>query len=81
MRLFRIIFSLAILLTVVPSAQAQTFRGRILGTVSDASGAVVAGARVTVRNLGTGLQRETETSGDGSYAVPELPIGSYSVTV
>jgi hypothetical protein len=59
----------------------QTFRGTILGTVTDPSGAVVAGATVKVRNVATGLERATATSADGSYAVPELPIGTYSVTV
>ena len=59
----------------------QTFRGTILGTVTDPSGAVVAGATVKVKNVGTGLERTTVTSGDGSYSVPELPIGTYSVTV
>jgi len=60
---------------------AQTFRGTILGTVTDQTGAVVPGAKVTVRNVDTGLTRETQTTGDGSYTVPELPIGNYSVTV
>ena len=60
---------------------AQTFRGTILGTVTDPSGAVVAGAKVTVKNEGTGLERSTETSADGSYALPELQIGSYTVTI
>src|SRR5216683_2714589 len=59
----------------------QTFRGTILGTVTDPSGAVVAGATVKVKNVATGLERTTATSGDGSYSVPELPIGTYSVTV
>jgi len=59
----------------------QTFRGTILGSVTDSSGAYVAGATVKVRNLGTGLERTTTTSTDGSYSVPELPIGTYSVTV
>ncbi len=59
----------------------QTFRGTILGSVTDPSGAVIAGATVKVRNLGTGQERTAVTSADGSYAVPELPIGSYSVTV
>ena len=63
------------------SLSAQTFRGTILGTVTDPSGAVVAGAKVTVKNTGTGLERSTQTSGDGSYSVPELPIGTYNVTV
>src|SRR5260370_6114413 len=63
------------------SLAAQTFRGTILGTVTDPSGAVVAGAKVSAKNVGTGLERTTETSADGSYALPELPIGTYTVTV
>ncbi|HMK20695.1 MAG TPA: TonB-dependent receptor [Terriglobales bacterium] len=63
------------------SVSAQTFRGTILGTVTDPSGAVVAGARVTVHNNSTGLERTTVTSADGSYSIPELPIGPYDVTV
>jgi hypothetical protein len=59
----------------------QTFRGTILGSVTDPSGAFVAGATVKVRNEATGLERTTTTSADGSYSVPELPIGKYSVTV
>ena len=74
------IFLVFVLLAAV-SLSAQTFRGTILGTVTDPSGAVVAGAKVTVKNTGTGLERSTETSGDGSYSVPELPIGTYTVTV
>jgi len=58
---------------------AQT--GSISGSVSDSSGAVVAEAEVTVRNLGTNLSRTTGTSGSGAYSVTELPVGSYEVTV
>ncbi len=72
---------LVFLLLAAVSLSAQTFRGTILGTVTDPSGAVVAGAKVTVKNTGTGLERSTETSGDGSYSMPELPIGTYTVTV
>ena len=63
------------------SLAAQTFRGTILGTVTDPTGALVPDARVTVKNLNTGLVRETQTTNDGSYSVPELSIGPYSVTV
>ena len=59
----------------------QTFRGTILGTVTDSSGAVVSGAKVTVKNVATGLERTTQTSGDGTYSVPELPLGTYTVTI
>ncbi len=70
-----------ILLLCTTSLLGQTFRGTILGTVTDPQGAVVVGAKVTVRNVNTGLERTTQTSADGSYAIPELPIGSYTVTV
>src|SRR6201981_1428352 len=69
------------LLLISSALLAQTFRGTILGTVTDPQGAVVAGAKVTVRNVNTGLERTTQTSSDGSYSVPELPTGTYTVTV
>src|SRR5579871_1594739 len=72
---------LAFVLLAAVSLSAQTFRGTILGTVTDPSGAVVTGAKVTVRNVATGLERSTDTSADGSYSIPELPIGTYDVTV
>src|ERR1700735_3364165 len=72
---------LVFVLLAAVSLSAQTFRGTILGTVTDAQGAVVSGAKVTVKNVATGLERTTETSADGSYALPELPIGTYTVTV
>jgi Carboxypeptidase regulatory-like domain/TonB-dependent Receptor Plug Domain len=76
---FKVLF--AFVLAVASSLAAQTFRGTILGTVTDASGAVVPGAKVSVKNLATGLERTSEASADGSYTLPELPIGTYSVTV
>ncbi|MGA2694704.1 MAG: carboxypeptidase regulatory-like domain-containing protein, partial [Terriglobales bacterium] len=63
------------------SLAAQTFRGTILGSVTDASGAVVPGASVKIHNVNTGQDRVTVTTADGTYAVPELPVGTYSVTV
>ncbi len=77
----RVRMILAFALLSVSLLSAQTFRGTILGTVTDPSGAVVSGAKVTVRNVGTGLERSTQTSADGSYSVPELPIGNYTVTI
>ena len=63
------------------STNAQTFRGTILGTVRDTSGAAVSAATVSVKNTGTGLLRTVNTDDDGNYSAPELPIGTYSVTV
>jgi len=74
-------FTLVAVVLVATTLVAQTFRGTILGVVTDPSGAVVSGATVKVKNLNTGLERTTKTSADGSYTVPELQIGTYSVTV
>jgi hypothetical protein len=78
---FGLVFGLVFVLLAAVSLPAQTFRGTILGTVTDPSGAVVSGAKVTVKNVGTGLERTTQTSADGSYALPELQIGTYTVTI
>src|SRR5271157_1955646 len=72
---------LALLVVTAASASAQTFRGIILGTVTDMSGGTVPGATVTIKNVDTGLTRTVTTSDDGNYSAPELPIGNYSVTV
>ena len=71
----------AILLFAAGPAAAQTFRGTIQGIVTDPTGAAIAGAGVAVKNVNTGLSRTVTTSEDGTYSVPELPIGTYSVTV
>jgi hypothetical protein len=70
-----------VLLFCSSAALAQTFRGTILGTVTDSSGSSIAGAAVAVKNVNTGLSRTVTTSEDGTYSVPELPIGTYTVTV
>jgi len=77
------VFCVTVLLMMLfsPLTQAQTFRGTILGTVTDASGAAIGGANVVVKNVDTGLTRTVTTSTDGSYSVPELPIGNYTVSV
>jgi hypothetical protein len=72
---------LVILLGAATSSRAQTFRGTILGTVTDTSGAAVVGATVTVHNTETGVDRITQTTTDGGYLMPELPVGVYNVTV
>ncbi len=74
-------FLSAFVLLFATALVAQTFRGTILGTVTDASGAVVPGATVKVHNTNTGLERTTQTSADGSYTVSELQVGTYSVAV
>jgi outer membrane receptor protein involved in Fe transport len=59
--------------------QAQTYQGRILGTVTDQSGAVVGGARVIITNVETGTVREVQTGDTGDYTASNLAPGLYSV--
>jgi len=77
----RLVLAILVLLSLAVATEAQTFRGTILGTVTDSSGAAVAGATVTVKNMETGLVRTSQTTTDGTYTVPELPIGTYTVTM
>ncbi|HTZ98557.1 MAG TPA: carboxypeptidase regulatory-like domain-containing protein [Terriglobales bacterium] len=72
---------LVAVLLMATSMVAQTFRGTILGTVSDPSGAVISGATVKVKNVDTGLERSTQTGSDGSYSLTELPVGAYTVSI
>ena len=62
-------------------AQTQAVNGSIRGRVTDASSAPVPGAQVTVKNDETGFTRSIETSDDGYYVIPNLPLGTYTVTV
>jgi hypothetical protein len=61
-------------------AMAQTITGSVRGIVTDPSHAVVAGAEVTVTNIGTGVAMHTTSNGAGLYNVSFLPIGDYKVT-
>jgi hypothetical protein len=74
---------LAVLVLLFTSAAlwAQSFRGSIRGKITDPSGAVVAGAKVTATNTGTGQVRELTSESDGGYVVAEIPAGDYDVKV
>ena len=62
-----------------PAAVAQSVSGTILGTVTDTSGAVVSGAKVTILNEGTALTRTVTSDANGEYTAPNLPTGRYTV--
>ncbi len=67
-------------LGLATSAVAQSVSGTILGTVTDSTGAVVAGAKVTIINEGTGLTRTVVADVNGEYTAPALPTGHYTIT-
>src|ERR1700722_13252580 len=69
------------LLFLATSLLAQLPTGTFLGTVKDASGAVVAGANITVTNTETGFTRNTTSEADGSYRLSALPVGNYQLRV
>jgi hypothetical protein len=53
----------------------------LFGTITDAQGAVVPGARVAVSNQATGLSRTATSDATGGFVFPLLPVGSYTLTV
>ncbi len=75
-----IVFGLILFLACGTSALAQS-TAALQGTVLDAQGAVVAGAKVTVKNLATDLTREVETDSTGNFKIPALPAGNYRVEI
>ncbi len=60
---------------------AQGTTGQLSGTVTDPNGAVVSGAAVKVKNLGTSEERETTTGDDGAFAFQLLGAGNYEVEI
>ncbi|HSW51078.1 MAG TPA: carboxypeptidase-like regulatory domain-containing protein, partial [Bryobacteraceae bacterium] len=72
---------MAVLSAHAPLLLAQTDRGTITGTVTDPQGAVVPGASVSLKNVATGADYPTVSTGTGNYTVPALPAGRYSLTV
>ena len=60
---------------------AQTDRGTITGTIIDPAGAVVANAAIEARNTGTGATHPVASSATGNYTIPNLPTGTYELSV
>src|SRR5262245_55137582 len=63
------------------AALGQTPTGEITGLVTDATGAIIQGARIVATHAGTASTRETLSNDRGNYTIPLLPPGSYRVTV
>src|SRR3954468_16269561 len=60
---------------------AQSDRGAITGTIVDASGALIPGAKITLTNSATGFKTDTVSTGTGNYTLAGLPVGSYVLRV
>ncbi len=78
---FFIFLASAFLLAEPVAAQSQAINGTIRGRITDPGGSAVLDAKVTVINVDTGFRRTVPTEGEGYYVVPNLPLGTYTVTV
>ena len=74
-----IVMSILLILAGTLSCVAQTTQGGIVGAIRDEKGANIAGAKVTVTNTATGLQRETTTTANGLFRLMALPTGTYQM--
>ena len=77
----RLLIAFFILAIVVHPSAAQTPSGEISGLVTDASGSVLPGVRVTLTNAATNAVRLTQTNETGSYVFPAVPPGTYTLRV
>ena len=77
----RVVLATLSLLLLSVAALAQSDRGTITGTVKDPADAVVVGATVIARNLGTGAEHRTVTTETGNYTLASLPAGDYELQV
>lgn len=69
-----------VLTLLAPAVSAQVDRATLNGTITDQSGAVLPGAKITAVHDASGLVRTSETGG-GTFNIPQLPIGLYTVTI
>ena len=79
--MLRVLAILVVVSGLAVSLSGQVTSGEILGLVRDPSGAGVADAKITVRNLETNATREAMSEPDGSFRFPQLPIGPYEAMV
>src|SRR5690349_3669394 len=77
----RVDFLVVCLFLAAAAVFPQSDRGTITGTISDPAGAVVASAAVEARNTETGATYPVQSSATGNYTIPQLPAGTYELTV
>ena len=76
-----VLFALTAFLAGSVPGSAQTFRGSINGTVTDTSGAVIPGAKITATDVATAAVHDTISSGAGEFLLSDLPQSTYTVKV
>ncbi len=76
-----LLFALCCFLFAATSAKAQLYPGRVTGSVEDSSGGVVIGAEVKLSAPDIGLERSATTDASGVFNFPQLPLGTFKLTV
>lgn len=74
------VLTIALLFCAALASRAQVTTGTIAGTVSDATGAVLPGAKIVILNEDTGIARSVQSDSGGRYSAPSLSLGNYKVT-
>lgn len=80
-RLLYTVGMLALIFTFATASHAQDITGRVVGTVTDNTGAVVLNADVSIINDGTGIRSQQTTNAGGQYTFAYVPPGTYTVQV
>lgn len=80
-RFVRLLAGIAVILLSMPALEGQTITGAINGNVTDSSGAVVAGAKITATNVETNVSTTAVSNSSGVYNIRFLNVGQYKVTV
>ena len=78
MKLYAAIFALFF---VALNALAQSDRGTVTGTITDPSGALIPGVKISITNVETGSRSETVSTSTGNYTLSALPVGNYTLKV
>lgn len=72
---------LLLIFLLAPCLRAQEAEATLLGKVTDSSGAAVANAKVSVKNLATGQSADVQTDAAGTYSLEKLATGEYEITI
>ncbi len=75
------VLTISLLIWLAACSFGQSDKGSLAGTITETSGALVVGAKVTAINTRTGELRDTTTGKEGEYAIQEVPAGPYTLTV